>query len=117
MTSRKNNLLKENEKITLSVKELAKRWSVPVGTIYNLINDKTIPILPIEGAKRILLTTVEEFEHLADSKTQKNKTLTEKRLEEENDFLINSIKELRKSMIEAQKFITDGLLKTTSLDK
>ena len=88
----------------LTVKELGERWSVPLHTIYTKINDGSIPVLPLEGPKRILLTTVEEIEYEASFKNKKGKSIEEKRLErelkkyQEKMDKINAVKGIQKNI-------------------
>ena len=103
---------KESHKKTLSVKELAERWSVPASTIYNRINDGTIPVLPLEGTKRVLLEVVEEIEYNSVIQKRRTKTLEEKRLEQEKKEYEKRIEEIKNDVLEINRLTTKVLMKT-----
>ena len=104
--------MQDSHKKALSVKELAERWSVPTTTIYNRINDGTIPVLPLEGSKRILLEVVEEIEHNAGIHKRKSKSIEEKRLEKEKREYERKLEEIKGDLLEINELTTKILIKT-----
>lgn len=102
------------KKKALTVKELAERWSVPVTTIYNRINDGSIPILPLDGSKRILLEVVEEIEYKSGMKTGKMKSIGERKLEKEKREYQERLEEIREEILEINE-LTAKILKKTRL--